>query len=133
MEITYRENTPVTVEQVIELYRSAGLRRPIDDKPRLQTMLDNANLTLTAWDSDRLIGVARALTDFAYCCYLSDLAVHADYQRQGIGKELVYRMKARLGDRVMLLLLHAPAAAGYYPRIGFTKVENGWILPRKDT
>ena len=93
-------------------------------------MLHGANLTLTAWDGGRLVGIARSLTDFAYCCYLSDLAIDADYQKQGIGRELVRRVHEIIGPEVMLLLLSVPDAMPYYPHIGFTKVENGWVINR---
>jgi len=78
-------------------------------------MLDHANLLVTAWSGDRLIGVARSVTDFHFCCYLSDLAVAVDFQRQGIGKELMRLTQAELGPRCTLILLSAPAAVDYYP------------------
>ncbi len=80
---------------------------------------------------ETLVGIARCLTDFAYCCYLSDLAVDREYQRQGIGKQLVKRVQEAIGDESMLLLLAAPTAMDYYPYIGFNKVDNAWMLPRK--
>jgi len=85
---------------------------------------------LTAWDGDMLIGFARSLTDYGFCCYMSDLAVRAEYQRHGIGKELIRRTKQHVGDQCMLLLLSAPEAMAYYPHVGFAKVENGWIIAR---
>ena len=94
-------------------------------------MLAGANLTVTAWDGERLVGIARALTDFAYCCYLSDLAVDGAYQKQGIGRKLVEMVQKEIGEEVMLLLLSVPDAMTYYPKIGFEKVENGWTIPRK--
>ncbi|MCI2430895.1 GNAT family N-acetyltransferase [Candidatus Acetothermia bacterium] len=131
MKIAYRLNVPLAAQQVAELFRASGIRRPVDDLERIQKMTKNANLTLTAWEGEKLVGIARALTDFSYCCYLSDLAVHRDYQRRGIGKELVQRMHEILGDEVMILLLAAPEAMEYYPKIGFEKAENAWKVPRK--
>src|SRR5690606_12736536 len=129
MDITYCVNAPVSAEAVAELYRDAGLRRPVDDLDRIRRMIEGANLIVSAWDGDRLVGIARSVTDFSYCCYLSDLAVAAAYQRQGIGRALIDRTRAVLGDEVMLLLLAAPGAADYYPHIGFDPVPNGWIIP----
>ncbi len=83
--ITYQVNMPVTTEEVIELFRSAGLNRPVGDKDRIALMLQRADLTVTAWHEGRLVGIARSLTDYCYCCYLSDLAVRQEYQHQGIG------------------------------------------------
>ncbi len=131
MELTYRVNAPITAEAVADLFRSSGIRRPVDDLPRIQRMLDHANLTITAWDGEQLVGIARALTDFSFCCYLSDLAVARDYQKSGIGKALVHRVQEAIGDESMLLLLAAPEAMAYYPHIGFQKVERAWEIPRK--
>ena len=131
MNIAYRVNVALEANKVSDLFRSSGIRRPVEDLERIQRMIEHANLTLTAWDGEKLVGIARALTDFSYCCYLSDLAVDRAYQRKGIGKELICRMREMLGDEVMILLLAAPEAMEYYPHIGFEKVENAWRIPRK--
>lgn len=94
-------------------------------------MINGANLTITAWDNTTLIGIARALTDFSYCCYLSDLAVHKDYQKQGIGKTLITKVEKEIGEETALILLSAPNAMEYYPKAGFTKAENAFLIPRK--
>lgn len=129
--IIYRTDPRPSAEQVASVYRASGLRRPVDDLPRIQGMLDGANLVISAWDGDALVGVARALTDFCFCCYLSDLAVDPTYQRQGIGKELVRLVQEAISDQSMLLLLAAPEAAEYYPKIGFEAVLNGWMIQRR--
>ena len=128
--ISYVEAATVSPSELAELFRSSGIRRPVDDLPRLKKMLENANLLIGAYAGDRLVGVARALTDFSYCCYLSDLAVAKEYQHHGIGRELVERVKRRVGDQSMLLLLSSPEAMAYYPRIGLEAVANGWIIKR---
>lgn len=129
--IDYRVNAKVDAKQFIDIIRRSGLRRPIDDAARIQRMIDQANLTVTAWDDDKLIGIARSLTDFSYCCYLSDLAVDKEYQRAGIGKELVRRIRQEAGEETSLILLAAPEAMEYYPKIGFEKLENAFIIRRK--
>ena len=131
MGITYRISAPITTEQVIDLFRSSGIRRPIDQPERIRRMLQHANLTITAWDGEKLVGIARALTDFSFCCYLSDLAVDKAYQRQRIGKELVRRVQEAIGEESMLLLLAAPEAREYYPHIGFQHVDRAWAIDRK--
>lgn len=128
--IEYRLNAPVSPEAAAELFRRAGLRRPVDDLPRLTAMLQNANVTLSAWDGIRLVGIARGLTDFVYCCYLSDLAVDPDYQGQGIGRELTLRMKTHLGEQVTLYLVSVPDAMGFYERIGMESNPRLFMLPR---
>ncbi|MES2464978.1 MAG: GNAT family N-acetyltransferase [Armatimonadota bacterium] len=130
MDIDYRINADLSAEALADLFTKSGIRRPTGDINRLQRMIDNANLTITAWDAEKLVGVARALTDFAWCCYLSDLAVHCDYQRLGIGRELVQRVRSAIGEEASLVLQSAPGAMEYYPKIGFEAAENGWIIKR---
>jgi predicted N-acetyltransferase YhbS len=127
--IEYRIGNNLDLDQVIELYRAStlGERRPVDDRERMDKMLRNASLVITAWDGDLLVGISRSLTDFAYATYLSDLAVRESYQRQGIGKELVRRTKVESGGAT-IILLSAPKAVDYYPRIGFTHHPQAWIL-----
>jgi GNAT superfamily N-acetyltransferase len=131
MEITYYDDAQITADAVAEVFRSSGIRRPVDDLDRIQRMIDNANLTITAWDGRKLVGIARALTDSSFCCYLSDLAVRAEYQRKGIGKGLVERVREAIGEEPMLLLLSAPTAMEYYPKIGFEKIDNAFLIQRQ--
>ena len=126
----YRVNAPLDVADLREIFEASGLRRPVNDKRRLTKMRDHANLTVTAWDGKRIVGIARALTDFSFCCYLSDLGVAKDYQKKGIGRAMVERIRKHLGDEVMILLLSAETTMQYYPKIGFEKVENAWKIPR---
>ena len=131
MSISYNSNPDLRIDQFIELLNSSGLglRRPVDDRECINRMLENANLTLVAMDGTQLVGIARSITDFAYSCYLSDLAVHKDYQRQGIGKKLIEKTRNALGEQCNLILLSAPAAKKYYPAIGFDQHLSAWILP----
>jgi predicted N-acetyltransferase YhbS len=91
-------------------------------------MYANSNLVITAWDNDLLVGISRSLSDFCFCCYLSDLAVRKEYQKLGIGKKMISLTKEKIGEQCMLLLLSAPTAMEYYPKIGFEKVNNGFII-----
>jgi predicted N-acetyltransferase YhbS len=127
--ITYRTGNELNLAQVIELYRAStlGERRPINDVARMGEMLSNANLVITAWDGDVLVGISRALTDFVYATYLSDLAVRESHQKQGIGKELMRRTQAA-APRAQLILLSAPKAQTYYPHVGFTQHPSAWVL-----
>lgn len=130
--ITYSTSRPLSSEEFIDvLNRSTlGERRPVDDPEAIAGMVANAGITVTAWDGDLLVGVARSVTDFTYCCYLSDLAVDSAYQRQGIGVELMARTQALLGPQCKIILLAAPAAANYYGRVGFDHHPRCWVLDR---
>jgi len=105
-------------------------RRPANDLERLERMLRHADIIVTARNEGRLVGVSRAVTDFAYCCYLSDLAVDVAYQRQGIGRRLIDETHARAGECTTLILIAAPAAETYYAKIGLKQVASCWMIPR---
>lgn len=128
--IDYRRDVPLRTEDILRVFQASGIRRPIDDAARIGRMFAQSNLVLSAWEGERLVGVCRALTDFSYCCYLSDLAVDRTCQHQGIGRELVERARTLLGEEVSIILLSAPEAMDFYPRLGFEPVTNGFIVRR---
>ena len=131
MEIHYETESTITEHEFIDMLRRStlGERRPIDDAECMRAMLRHADLLCTAWDGRLLVGVARSVTDFQYCCYLSDLAVDKAYQKRGIGKKLIELTKSKLGPKANLILLAAPKAQQYYPKIGFDAHPSAWILP----
>lgn len=120
--IEYKVENDLSVEEFKEVLINStlGERRPVAEPDRLQLMLQHGNLIITARDNGKLIGVSRSLTDFAFCTYLSDLAVDKTYQHQGIGKELIRQTKLAT-PKAKLILLSAPAAINYYPKIGMQK------------
>ena len=130
--ITYRLGNELELDAVIELYRAStlGERRPIDDRECMRRMLANANLVVTAWESEVMVGIARSLTDFTYATYLSDLAVRESHQRRGIGTELIRRTQRECGPECSLILLSAPKAVEYYPRIGMEQHPHAYWLPK---
>jgi len=128
--IEYHQNHPLDPQEVARVFKASGINRPTDDIPRITSMLEGANLIVSAWHEDKLIGVCRALTYYCYCCYLSDLAVDRAYQRQGIGTELISQVRKATGDEVSLVLLSAPEAMDYYRRIGLTLVGNAFVKKR---
>jgi len=128
--ILYRDDAKVSADEAIDLYirSTLGERRPIHSKSTFEAMLKNANLTITAWDREKLVGISRSLTDFEYVAYLADLAVDQQYQRKGIGKELIAQTQKRLGSSCMIVLLAAPKANTYYEHIGFEHNPRAWTL-----
>ena len=129
--ITYEINKPLEAADVARLFDASTIRRPTGDLPRIARMLEHGNLTVSAWDDGKLVGISRSLTDFAFCCYLSDLAVDKAYQRHGVGKEMIAITRREIGEQVALILLSAPEAMDYYPKVGFEKIVNGYIIKRK--
>jgi predicted N-acetyltransferase YhbS len=130
MIIRYRDDAPLTVAAAIELYNRStlGERRPVQRPDIFEGMLANANLTVTAWDGVRLVGISRSLTDFSYVAYLADLAVDADYQNCGIGRALIAETRARLRPECMIVLLAAPQANDYYAKVGFEHNPRAWVM-----
>jgi ribosomal protein S18 acetylase RimI-like enzyme len=129
--VEYRHNYPLDPLDVVRVFDKSGIKRPTDNLPRIARMFAAPSLTLSAWVHGKLVGVSRSLTDFAYCCYLSDLAVDRDYQGLGIGGELVRRTQALIGEEVSLILLSAPGAMSYYPTLGFELASNAYVVRRK--
>jgi len=134
MNIDYKINAPVTTEQFKALLEQStlGERRPLDNNECLQGMIKNSNLIVSAWHGEKLIGIARSVTDFHYACYLSDLAVDKQYQKTGIGRKCLALTQGQLGPECKLILIAAPAAHSYYGKIGFTGNERCWVLDRDE-
>lgn len=130
--IRYSFEQKPNANQIIELYESAGLPRPTNDKERIQKMLDYSNLIITAWHKDLLVGISRCITDWVWACYLSDLAVRHEFKKEGIGKKLIGLTKEKVGHQSMILLLSVPSAMEYYPKVGFEKQESSFIINRNE-
>lgn len=130
MKITYKINEPISTDDFIDIltHSTLGERRPIDDIGRLSDMLANADVLVLAFDGEKIVGLARSLTDFSYCCYLSDLAVDVAYQHRGIGKTLIEKTKESLKDGYKIILLSAPKATEYYFKIGYKQHPSAWVL-----
>jgi GNAT superfamily N-acetyltransferase len=128
--IEYRHNFPLDPAEVVRVFESSGITRPTSDHPRIARMFASSNLVISARANGVLVSVCRAPTDYSYCCYLSDLAVDRAFQQHGIGKQLIKRVQAAIGEEVALILLLAPGAMSYYPHVGFAKAENAFIIKR---
>ena len=134
MPVTYAVEARLDAAEFADVLNRSGLgaRRPMHRPEVIQAMADNADLVVCARDDGLLVGVARSVTDFVYCCYLSDLAVDRAYQRQGIGKELIRLTREEAGgETCSLILLSAPDAMPYYPRIGMARLDNAFGYRRK--
>jgi GNAT superfamily N-acetyltransferase len=134
MDVTYQLEPHLSPAEFIDVLVRSTLaeRRPIHDADAIAAMLANADVLVTARAAGRLVGVSRALTDFAFCTYLSDLAVDEAFQRCGIGRELLRRTHEAAGRHTVLILLAAPKAQGYYPHIGLTRHDSCWFVPREE-
>lgn len=132
--ITYRVNGELNLNEIIDVYDASGLgnRRPTKDRERMARMMEHANLIVTAWDGDRMVGIGRSFTDYACVTYMHCLAVRESHQKMGIGKAILRRTQEEAGPNASLLLTAAPEAEKYYPHIGFTHVPHAWVLPAQD-
>lgn len=129
--ITYSNERIIRPKELAEVFEKSGIHRPTDDLPRLEEMIAHADILWTAWEDKKLVGIVRALTDFSYACYLSDLAVDKDYQQAGIGKNLIDKLQKQIGPEVSLVLLAAAGAMDYYPKVGFDHADNAFLIPRR--
>ncbi|WP_376966481.1 GNAT family N-acetyltransferase [Azospirillum sp. A26] len=130
VQIDYAVEPELSADAFIDVLERSGLaeRRPVGDRPRVEAMLRNAGLIITARHEGRLVGVARSITDFVYCCYLSDLAVDRALQGHGIGKELMRRTRDAMGPGTMCLLLSAPKAISFYEQAGLKRHEQAFLF-----
>ena len=130
MNINYQSDTDLEAAEFIDLLKRSTLaeRRPVDDVHRIEAMLRNADVIVTARSGNLLTGVSRAITDFAFCTYLSDLAVDERFQKQGIGRRLLRLTHEAAGLQTRLILLSAPLAESYYPHVGMTQHMSCWML-----
>lgn len=130
LTINYQINHPLVPTDIARVFDASGIKRPTNDLQRIEKMFETSNLVISAWSDEVLVGVCRALTDFSYCCYLSDLAVDRAFQQQGVGKELIRRVQDAVGNEVSIILLSAPDAMSYYPSVGFAPAENAFVIRR---
>lgn len=128
-KIVYKVNADINVDDYVSLLSktSLGERRPINNIQCMNGLLNNSNLIVSAWIDDNLVGVSRSVTDFHFCCYLSDLAVSEEFQNLGIGKKLIDLTAEQLKPDCSIILLAAPQATGYYPKIGFNQHSSAWV------
>lgn len=129
-EIIYRSDRAIAVQEFIDVLKRSTLskRRPVNDADRMQRMLDHADVLVTAWAGELLVGVSRAVTDFSFCCYLSDLAVDTAFQRKGIGRELIMKTHEAAGKETKLILLAVPTAVPYYQHIKMIQFHDCFIM-----
>jgi len=131
VELKYRVNDHCTAAEVADVFNKSGIRRPVGDSGRIQRMITNADEIVTAREGDKLIGFLRAITDYSYCCYISDLAVAKEYQGNGIGKKLIRLLIDKLGnEEIKYVLTSAPNATGFYEKIGFERDEQAFVIKR---
>lgn len=127
-DIIYRDDRRPELAAIVALYRAAELNRPLDDPGRIARMYDAANVVLSAWHGDALVGILRAWSDGGFLAYIADLAVDPAYQRRGIGRELLRRATA--ADPDLVYLLHAaPTAMEFYRHTGWRAMTNAWAWP----
>lgn len=132
MNTIYAREDYLGTDEYIDVVNKSGLNRPVGDRGRIERMLAHANLILTARQDGKLVGFARSLTDFCFCCYLSDLAVDKACQGQGIGRRLIEETRtAAGGPSTTTLLLSAPGAMTYYEGIKMPKADNCFLYRRE--
>ncbi|REK77008.1 GNAT family N-acetyltransferase [Paenibacillus paeoniae] len=132
MTITFHEDDTITPEELAEVFIQSGIRRPAQDLERLSRMLTHADERLTARADGKLVGILRAITDYAYCCYISDLAVDQAYHGQRIGERLMQKLQEKLGnDEIQYILVSAPTAVGFYERMGMERLDKAFVIRRQ--
>ncbi|SEA47455.1 GNAT family N-acetyltransferase [Alkalimonas amylolytica] len=132
MTVTFTIENRFDLNEVVALYQSSGIARPVEQPKRMQRMLQHANLVVTARQNGQLLGLARCLTDYSWVVYIADLLVAKEVQQQGIGRQLLVEVQRITGPEVQQLLLSAPSAMAYYPKVGFQPLSNAFAIGRKE-
>jgi GNAT superfamily N-acetyltransferase len=127
--LTYRLDRIPPVDAIRALYAAVPLRRPIHDPERIRRMFEDANVVISAYDGDHLVGLLRGWTDFVWDGYVCDLAVHPAFQKAGVGRQLL-DLAVGLGEGIQWVLQAAPLARDYYAHVGWEKIENAWKMNR---
>lgn len=130
--VSIEVNPQISADAFIDILQRSGLaeRRPVEDSRRIAKMLEEADLILVAKDAnDKIAGVARCLTDFAYVCYVSDLAICKTRQGEGIGRMLLQRVRSIIQPEARVFLISAPAAVGFYEKINLPRIEQCFDVP----
>lgn len=99
MDLEYRINDDCIVSEVEEVFIRSGIRRPVGDSDRIQRMIDHADENITVREGSKLVGFLRAITDYSYCCYISDIAVDNGISRirnwQGTNQNIEGQIRRR--------------------------------------
>ncbi|MAD73351.1 MAG: GNAT family N-acetyltransferase [Rheinheimera sp.] len=132
MSLLFTIEPSLQLDEAIALYIASGIKRPTDQPDRMQRMLQHANLIITARQNNKLVGLARCLTDYSFVVYIADLLVDKVVQQQGIGAQLLAEVQRVTGPQVQQLLLSAPSAMAYYPAQGFSPLSNAFAIARKE-
>lgn len=132
MLLTFAIEPELQLDEAIALYKASGIARPTEQPERMQRMLQQANLVITARRQGQLVGLARCLTDFSWVVYIADLLVDKAWQQQGIGAQLLTEVQRLTGPQVQQLLLSAPSAIAYYPKVGFRPLSNAFAIARQE-
>jgi GNAT superfamily N-acetyltransferase len=132
-DVIYAREPDLGAEEFLDVLARSTLaqRRPVNEPETIRGMLRHAGVLVTARVDGRLVGISRAITDFSYCTYLSDLAVDRAFQRRGIGRELIRRTHEAVGLKTTLILVAAPLARAYYPHIGMEQHDSCWFIARQ--
>jgi len=129
MAVTYAREEGLTAAEYIACVgqTTLGAGRPIGNPERVQAMIDESDLVVTARNGDGvLIGLSRTITDWHWVAYCMDLAVVEGQQGGGVGKALLDETARILGPRVGLALLPLPGVEGFYRHIGMTDYPAFW-------
>ena len=130
MTITYSTTDVPGADEVANLLRAGGFNRPLDDLTRVERMLRNADVIVTARDGDTLVGIVRGLADYAVYALVTELAVAASYKRMGIGRELLRRFREQASEECTIILHSSEEGHAFYGHLGWDNLTRSWRLPR---
>lgn len=128
MCLTYTDVKKYTARDLQELFRSVGWLSA-NYPERLKKALDHSETVFTAWDDEKLVGLVNAIDDSELTAYVHYLCVNPQYQGQGIGKNLLQRIKEKYKDYLYIILIaENEQLVNYYSQNGFEYVDGRYVF-----
>ena len=123
MPLRYELSKIPDLETVVRLYRSVGW--PFGEEPeRLRIALANCHRVASAWDGDKLVGLALAVSDGVFVVYYSHVLVDPDYQGRGIGSRLMEDLGRQYKGLDQEVVLCERPMERFYVKCGFRQLRD---------
>ena len=127
--VTITDQKP-TMPEVLALYKSVGWSMYTRDPARLERALTYSLRVLGAYEGKQLVGLIRAVGDGETILFIQDLLVLPEYQRRGIGKQLIEALLARFPEvrQRVLLTDDDPKTRSFYKAAGFVESQQVGVI-----
>jgi GNAT superfamily N-acetyltransferase len=117
-------NQNIDWDEAVTIFQRAPLGKRRRDSEKLKRAFESSYAVVYVFDTDKLIGMGRALCDGEYQAAIYDMVVLPEYQGRGIGKEIIKKLCEQLPVE-NIILYSVPGREGFYEKCGFKKMRTG--------